>query len=165
MRRNCQNRRGAVHWAGPWGVAATLLVLGGVAAGAEEARPGGAVVEPLPAPTVLLSLAPVHSTESAGEAGMRAYIDPATGQLREPTAEEVAALGRRGLRASALSTKPVVQHADGMLSVELGEEYMTEVVVRRNADGSLAMACVPRPLTDAVLKTPAPPRSPELEKE
>jgi hypothetical protein len=52
-----------------------------------------------------------------------------------------------------------------MLSVELGEEYMTEVVVRRNADGSLAMACVPRPLTDAVLKTPAPPRNPELEEE
>ena len=162
MRRNCQNRRGSVHWAGPWGVAATLLVLGAVVAGAEEARPGGAVVEPLPAPTVLLSLAPV---DAGAEAGMRAYIDPATGQLREPTAEEVAALGRRGLRASALSTKPVVQHADGMLSVELGEEYMSEVVVRRNADGSLSMACVPRPLTDAVLKTPAPPRSPELEKE
>jgi hypothetical protein len=97
---------------------------------------------------------------------MRAFVDPVTGQLREPTAEEIASLNRFLVRAMTLPTAPqVVQHANGMLSAELGEEYMTDVVVRKAPDGTLAWACVPHPLSGNVLRTPAPPKSPELEEE
>jgi hypothetical protein len=104
--------------------------------------------------------------ETAGQAGVRAFIDPATGQLREPTPEEAAALSKAGFRAFALAMEPkVVQHPNGMLSAQLGEEYMNDVVVRKNPDGTLSWVCVPRLLSETVLKTPAPPKSPELEKE
>lgn len=163
MRRDCQHRRGVLSWAGPWSVAVALLALGVASAGAEETRPDGAVIDPLPAPIAIHAIA---LQSSAQDAGMRAFIDPVTGQLREPTAEEAAALARRGLRASAMSTAPdVVRHANGMLSAELGDEYMTEIVVRRAADGSLSMACVPKPLSATVLHAPATPKTAELEKE
>jgi len=110
---------------------------------------------------------PAQASGSAGTAvpGLRAFRDPETGQLRAPTAEEAAALTR--LLASALAipgTSPVVQHANGMLSVQLGEEYMNDVVVRRNPDGTLAWVCVPHPQSGGVLQAP-PAKSPELEKE
>lgn len=168
MRRNHRCRWCFLQWAGPWGVAVALLTQGVAIAGAEETRPESALVAPLPAPTVIVALTPprLSGADNTAGSGMRAFIDPATGQLREPTAEEAAALARRGLRASAMSTGPeVVRHANGMLSAELGDDYMTEVVVRRNADGSLSMACVPKPLTATVLYAPAKPRPAELEKE
>ena len=106
------------------------------------------------------------SAEAAGQAGMRAFIDPATGQLREPTSEEAAGLTRFMVRTLAMPAAPeVVRHPNGMVSAQLGEEYMNDVVVRKNPDGTLSWACVPRPLSESVLNTPAPPKSPELEKE
>ena len=106
------------------------------------------------------------SAEAAGQAGMRAFIDPATGQLRQPTPEEAAALHRFVLRALTIpTTAQVVSYPNGMLSALLGDEYMNDVVVRKNPDGTLSWVCVPRPLSESVLNTPAPPKSPELEKE
>ena len=119
-----------------------------------------------PAPNDAAKAAQTSSGEAAGQAGMRAFVDPATGQLREPTAEEAATLNRFLVRAFALPTGPeVVQYPNGMLSAQLGEEYMNDVIVRKNPDGTLSWVCVPRPLSETVLKTAAPPKSPELEKE
>ena len=107
--------------------------------------------------------------ETAGQAGMKAYIDPATGKLREPTAEDAAAAAAaaaKSRQAQAARPEPVViQHASGMVSAELGEEYMEDVVVRKNADGTLAFQCVPRSRIDKVLTKPGSPAKPELEKE
>lgn len=103
--------------------------------------------------------------ETAGQAGVKAYIDPATGKLREPTAEDAAAAaaGRQALRAAPAPL--VVQHPSGMMSAELGEEYMNDVVVQKSADGKLVYKCVPRSQREKALATPAPPAKPELEKE
>ncbi len=109
--------------------------------------------------------------ELAGEAGMKAYIDPATGKLREPTSEDAAAAakakGREALKAAPEPT--VVQHANGMLSAQLGEEYMQDVVVRKGADGTLVFQCTARSqaqkASDKQTDKPAPQAKPELEKE
>jgi len=66
-----------------------------------------------PAPNDAAKAAQTSSGEAAGQAGMRAFVDPATGQLREPTAEEAATLNgsssgrlpfRRGPRSSSTPT-------------------------------------------------------------
>jgi hypothetical protein len=130
-------------------------------AAAPPEKPASTPVQNAPA-----TPAQAPSAEAAGQAGMRAFIDPVTGQLREPTAEEAAALTRFVARALALPTGPqVVRHPNGMLSAQLGDEYMNDVVVRKNPDGTLSWVCVPRPLSESVLTTPAPPKSPELERE
>jgi hypothetical protein len=150
-----------------------VIALGiGAAGGAETGTCGTAAAPPqkpavsAPAQNEVAKPAQVPSTEAAGQAGVRAFIDPATGQLREPTPEEAASLTRFLVRAFALPAAPqVVQYPNGMLSAQLGEEYMNDVIVRKNPDGTLSWVCVPRPLSEIVLKTPAPPKSPDLEKE
>ncbi|HQR45871.1 MAG TPA: hypothetical protein PLB02_05255 [Thermoanaerobaculia bacterium] len=105
--------------------------------------------------------------EPAGQAGMKAFIDPATGQLREPTPEEAAAAARltRLVRAGVTAEPKAVVHPNGMVSAELGEEYMNDVVVRKGPDGKLSMACVPHAESPKALDKPAPPAKAELEKE
>jgi len=111
--------------------------------------------------------------ETAGDAGMKAYIDPATGKLREPTAEDAAAAAATKAKSrEALKGAPepvIVQHAGGMVSAQLGEEYMEDVVVRKNADGTLTFQCASRSqakkASDKQAEKPAPQAKPELEKE
>jgi hypothetical protein len=149
------------------------VAFGIAAAGAEEtgtcakaAAPPQQPAAPAPAQNVPATPALAPAAEPAGQDGMRAFIDPATGQLRQPTPEEAAALHRFVLRALTIpTTAQVVSYPNGMLSALLGDEYMNDVVVRKNPDGTLSWVCVPRPLSESVLNTPAPPKSPELEKE
>jgi len=117
-----------------------------------------------PAAETSAATAPV---EGAGQAGLKAFVDPATGQLREPTPEEAAAASRltRFARAGVTSEPKAVVHPSGALSVELGEEYMNDVVVQRNADGTLSTVCVPHSQSRKALEKTAPPPKPELEKE
>ena len=160
--------------AGSTAALAVLVLLGGTAGAAEtgscakkkaSAKPAATAAAPADA-----AKAPAATpAEIAGQAGMKAYIDPATGKLREPTAEDaaaVAAAAAKSRQAQAARPEPVVvQHASGMVSAELGEEYMEDVVVRKNADGTLAFQCVPRSRTEKVLTKPGSPAKPELEKE
>src|SRR5215813_8040791 len=64
---------------------------------------------------------------------VRAFIDPETGELRAPTAEDVAALERamapRAARRAQVEKAPIVS-ADGLLILEAGEDLMQDVVVR-----------------------------------
>jgi hypothetical protein len=105
--------------------------------------------------------------ETSGQAGLKAFIDPATGQLREPTPEEAAAASRtsRFARAAVTSEPKAVVHPNGTMSVELGEEYMNDVIVRKNPDGTLSTTCVPRSQREKALEQSATPAKAELEKE
>jgi hypothetical protein len=88
------------------------------------------------------------------QTGLRVFRDPETGQLRQPTREEAAELARAETEA-AQESEPifvVVEHPDGMRSVDLQGAFMQSVVVTRNADGSLTFRCVPARLAAA----PAP---------
>jgi len=95
-------------------------------------------------------------------AGFRAFIDPQTGQLREPTPEEAQALSRaaRAEFARAVESLEAVVHPDGMVSVDLKGLFMQDVVVVKRPDGSLSMRCLPNSEKDLTPVAPAPPRPP-----
>lgn len=76
--------------------------------------------------------------------GMKAYIDPATGKLREPTPEdlrnEAATAGPQA--QSATATPEILHHPSGAVSVVLGPEHLSFSVAKKNDDGTLSMSCV-----------------------
>jgi hypothetical protein len=88
-------------------------------------------------------------TASAADA-MRVVRDPATGELRGPTAAEMEAFEkaeaqlRAGSRRSVLPQQPTeVQHPDGSVEMKLGEDTMMYSVVSSAADGTLRFDCLP----------------------
>jgi hypothetical protein len=92
--------------------------------------------------------------KSRGSAGLRAYIDPATGQLREPTPEESRALSRPTRAIVSPKELQAVRHANGMTSVDLKDAFLMDLVARRNADGSISIDCAPRSRETAPLPAP-----------
>ena len=88
---------------------------------------------------------------------MRVFRDPETGRLRQPTREEAAELDRAEAEAAPESERifRVVEHPDGMKSVDLQGAFAQAVVVTRNADGSLTFRCMPDGQATAPVK-PAP---------
>jgi len=95
-------------------------------------------------------------------AGFRAFVDPQTGQLREPTPEEAQALSRAAGAefARAVESLEAVVHPDGMVSVDLKGLFMQDVVVVKRPDGSLSMRCLLNSEKDLTPVAPAPPRPP-----
>lgn len=95
----------------------------------------------------------VAGSASAGQAakeitplqGVQAHVDPATGQLRQPTAAEMKAFAdsvRKALAARVASASQVVQHGDGSRSLTLGPDSLNVWMVTKGADGSLRQVCV-----------------------
>ncbi len=89
--------------------------------------------------------APVSApqTPSALDSGVRAYVDPATGKLRQATPAERAEEARQDAAAAAKQGKGrgvrFVKRADGAVRAEdLEGRFMESAVVVRNADGSLS---------------------------
>ena len=89
----------------------------------------------------------VFPTHAGTEAGMRVARDPASGQLRAPTAAESKALDAKSTRApvgmvtGTANPQPVLR-ADGSTALELDASTMVYTVARRAADGSIEMVCV-----------------------
>jgi len=92
----------------------------------------------------------------ASEPAMRVFIDPQTGQLREPTPEEARALSEAVRKAAAPEPEDFepVRHPDGMVSVDLKGAFMSHVIAQRNPDGSFSAWCVPAPRADATAPQP-----------
>jgi hypothetical protein len=110
------------------GIFSLLTLLGMAAAGYE---PLGAAERP-----------PKKKDPAAASAGWRAFRDPATGKLREPTPEEARELSRRDAQKSAAPTAfEVVVHPDGMKSVDLKGAFTMSLAARRNPDGSISYEC------------------------
>ncbi len=85
--------------------------------------------------------APVRVT-----ARVRAFIDPVTGKLREPTADELRELAEARLKSRAAEAPrvfEVVTHPDGMQTVDLGDAFLMDVRVEKRPDGSVRTTCVP----------------------
>jgi hypothetical protein len=76
--------------------------------------------------------------------GVQVHIDPATGQVRQPTAAEVRALSDavRALFARSAQGVQVTEHADGSLSATLGPDSLNVWVATIDADGQLHQTCV-----------------------
>lgn len=86
------------------------------------------------------------SAESAPAAPrMVVAIDPATGQLRAPTPEELRALEAGSSRAFAREGEATIVETlpDGRKRARLGPEYFRWSVVKVNPDGSLTFDCIP----------------------
>jgi hypothetical protein len=111
-------------------------------------------------PNVRVQSAPVPAkapTPAAREDGMKAYINPATGALREPNAADTEAsnlnhqaplfsrtpgnLDRSSI-ASAAAAPEIIYGPGNTESVVMGEESMVFQVARRDADGKLTQECV-----------------------
>lgn len=104
--------------------------------------------------------------DRVGGAGLRAFIDPQTGQLRQPTPEELAALALEAREefARAVDSLEAVVHPDGTVSVDLKGLFMQSVIAVQNPDGSVSIRCVPNLETAVPLAAPASPKpAPVLE--
>jgi hypothetical protein len=98
------------------------------------------------------------SRSLAGASGMKAAIDPATGRLVRPTAEQVQALdAQAGVRRAADDDPSrgiaIVRLANGTEVAQLDERFHEFEVARIGADGKLVRACVQGP--DAAAKARA----------
>jgi hypothetical protein len=100
-----------------------------------------------------LALAALAAAPAAQAADLRVAKDPATGQLRAPTADEAKALDAaaatkapvyRGLLTGRVNPPPI-RHPDGTVEQELDESTLQFSVARRNADGTISMDCVTGP--------------------
>lgn len=173
----CLLRRFLWRSAGPLAVAA-VLVSGSPSLAAEDARlipakrPAKSTAVSAAAPrvevrviSIPLQECPADDNESTNT--VKAFIDPATGELRAPTQEEEAALARAigpRVRRAETARTPLVT-ADGIVSYELGEDGMMDVVVRTGADGKPVFLCTPRSETPKALTRPLAPRKSEAAKE
>ncbi len=116
--------------------------------------------------SIPLQECPADDNESTN--AMKAFIDPATGELRAPTPEEAAALARAiGPRAErrAQAARQVMVQPNGIQYYELGEEGMVDAVVRIDADGKPVFLCTPRSETPKALTRPLAPKKSEAAKE
>ncbi len=80
-----------------------------------------------------------------GAAGFRAYIDPDTGLLTEPSPEDVTALDAAmpaQTRKPARKAFSIVHLAGGGVAIRLDEQTMSYSIVRRADGGRLVEACV-----------------------
>jgi hypothetical protein len=115
----------------------------GAAPKGSKARPKQPAKPVAAAPATVGPECPVE--ESVGQGGFRAFIDPATGELREGTPEEQRALsnGARALSADAAEIPEMVVYPDGMVVVDLKGQFMQSMTAVRNPDGSLSIGCGP----------------------
>ena len=97
--------------------------------------------------------------------GMKAAIDPATGRLVRPTAEQVRELdAQAGVRRAADDDPsrgiPVIRLANGAELAQLDERFQEFEVARIGADGKLVRACVQGPAAAAKFRADAPAKAP-----
>ena len=97
-------------------------------------------------------------------AGLRAYVDPATGRLTRPNSTDAgpapAEAGARALPADASRDVPVERLANGTELARLDARFQEYEVVRVGADGKLVRSCVQGPAAAEKLRQakPAPAR-------
>jgi hypothetical protein len=90
--------------------------------------------------------------QQAARGGLQAAIDPATRQLRQPTAAEAAALSAPLMTAMPRASQ-VTKFADGTISAVLSADYLNVWLVALGANGSLGQVCVAG--ADAATANPA----------
>ena len=73
-------------------------------------------------------------------AGIRVFVDPATGQLRRPTSEERQRIALSSRDRSG-KTYDVLVRPDGTRIVKLDETFLMSVVATVNPDGTTSYSC------------------------
>lgn len=112
-----------------------------VAATPAPVRPAPVVARATVTPVAAKAQAP-----SAGMAGMVVAIDPESGELGMPSAEQLAELHlTESDQVSRDQGGVVVRNADGSLTLDLQGRGQDYAVVRRTADGKLVVGCTDHP--------------------
>lgn len=98
----------------------------------------------LAAPATAAGPAPAEAVRNVPVAGMQVAIDPATGRLRQPTPAEARQLlqGLQQMLKASPRAHVAEQHADGTLSLVLGDEYLSVALAKLGTGGAVAQACV-----------------------
>ncbi len=104
-----------------------------------------------------LLAAPAFAGGAQAPNGLQVAIDPATGQIRQPTAAESQALARQ-FTAKAAGEPQVTRWADGTISMVLTPDYLNVWMVGLSPNGSVNQACV-----DGFQAGTAPAAAPALE--
>lgn len=77
------------------------------------------------------------------QSSQRAFVDPQTGKLREPTEEEAKALtDAMNKQYGRTGEVKMTYHANGMVSAELPADFREVMVIKINPDGTLTEECV-----------------------
>ncbi|MGA7990652.1 MAG: hypothetical protein WCC53_04400 [Thermoanaerobaculia bacterium] len=165
-------------WSSAVPLAAGAILIAGSPSLAEDARfvpakrppEKAAASETAPAPRAIVRVVSVSAqTECPADDNeamnaVKAFIDPATGELRAPTQEEEAALARAmapKAARQAQAAREVMVSANGGVHYYLGEEGMVDLVVRTGADGKPVFFCTPRSETVKALTRPLAPKMSE----
>ena len=75
--------------------------------------------------------------------GVVVFIDPATGQIRQPSASEIGDLSPSPTPVAPKAPEPsLMQGPGGSVGAKLGADSLTYMVVTTAPDGKLAMDCV-----------------------
>ena len=85
----------------------------------------------------------VNQVKVTGD-GLRVFVDPATGKIKQPTAAEMRALDAAiaSLPTQELRSATATQYSDGSVSITNDGSLMNYAMVRINADGSVSQACI-----------------------
>jgi hypothetical protein len=91
-----------------------------------------------------------------GDSGQRAFIDPATGKLREPAPGESEAVKPAARRALRVEAPQEISGPGGAVGVAVPEDAMSYSVATIAPDGTVSTACVTgKAKAEAVVKSPA----------
>lgn len=146
MLKKTRNGR-ASRWLATFGVAGVSIATMAAWADATPADNGLMTfpnVRVISVPSLPADPSSVQAPEAHG--GFRAFVDPATGRRVQPTREAAAALNataRAQARLQAVQPPLTFISPDGSVGIRRDKSHARNLVARVNADGTLAMACVP----------------------
>lgn len=138
----------------PLYLALIVLLFGSGVAAADGTAPAAAnAIGVMSFPNVRVVNTPELASSSAPAAkqtGLRAYVDPVTGALRQPTEEELIAESLAAQQAAALAPQAtqsvrLYDPLSGAVGVRLGDSQMPFSVVQKTETGELAEFCVVGP--------------------
>ena len=112
----------------------------------------------LPLAALLVALTMAAPLTAAAAEAMTVVRDRETGELRAPNATELAALkaaeAQAGKSRAAARSAPVeTRHANGAVEMTLDDSTTMYSVATRNADGTVALQCLPAAQAQKVVKT------------
>jgi hypothetical protein len=103
----------------------------------------GALAQVAGSPAELANEKKKAEAKAAKENGLKVFIDPVTGQIRQPTAAEIGALSEP--KTATAQAEPVLIPGPGGgngVGAMLDESTMMYMVVTKRQDGKLDMDCV-----------------------
>lgn len=88
------------------------------------------------------AVAPARQGPAAGQAGLRAFIDPESGELRAQTPEEMMEAAAVKHAPMSSEAKSVFLTPSGGIAAALDESHLSHAIVTRDAAGKVSMQCV-----------------------